>query len=509
MKQLPKILDHLMVVLASRRFFKYIVGPLVVEAGWIALTSQYPMAFDEDYHLGIIRIYAHHLNPFLNGQPAGADLYGAVARDPSYLYHYLLSFPYRLINVFTHDQTIQVIILRFVNIGLFVWALELYRRLLLKVGAPLSVVHGCLMLFVLIPVVPLLAGQINYDNLFIPSIAICLLLAIKLVDSLRRKHFNVVTLLWLASACLFASLVKYAFLPIFIAIGMFVIAEITRFWYRHKPTFGKQVAKSLAATSRRQLVIAIALLAAFIGLFSQRYFVNLAHYGTPIPDCSKVLTVEQCSHYGPWIRDYDFENNKLGDAHDNPLQYSDDWLRGMWTRLYFAVAGPTNDYQTRGPLPVPAISAIVIFSGGVVALLTGLKQLLRRYDATVVLLFLGTSGVYITTLFWDNYKAYLRTGQPVAVNGRYLLPLLPLLFVLAALAGQHWLAKYPRSASLLAVAIVVSQLWGGGALTYILRSNDSWYWPSESAKSAHHFVQQILEPVTPGYNEPDEFLPKE
>jgi hypothetical protein len=99
------------------------------------------MAFDEDFHLGIIRLYAHHLLPFWSSQPVGGDAYGAVARDPSYLYHYLMSFPYWLISQFTHDTTIQVLILRFINIGLFASGLVLFRRLLTRTFASPALLH--------------------------------------------------------------------------------------------------------------------------------------------------------------------------------------------------------------------------------------------------------------------------------------------------------------------------------------------------------------------------------
>ena len=82
----------------------------VLQAAWIALSGRYPMAFDENFHLGIIRLYAHHISPFWSGQPAGANAFGAVARDPSYLYQYLMSFPYRLVSIFTSSQTAHVLI---------------------------------------------------------------------------------------------------------------------------------------------------------------------------------------------------------------------------------------------------------------------------------------------------------------------------------------------------------------------------------------------------------------
>ncbi len=505
MKYIDIFLRRAMRILASPTFFRYIVGLLIFQAAWIALSSHYPMAFDEDFHLGIIRIYAQHLSPFLEGQPVGADTFGAVARDPSYLYHYVFSFPYRLINLCTQNLAAQVIILRFMNIGLFAVGLVLYRRLFEAVKAPTAVINGSLLLFVLIPVVPLLAAQINYDNLFIPAAAVSLLLAVGFTNRLRAGNFDVVALLWLAISCLLTSLVKYAYLPIFMAIGAYTLVQVVGFRRHNRADFWHQIKQTLARVSRLKLMGLILLTFLSLGLFSQRYVVNFAHYHTPIPSCNKVLTVGQCSAYGPWIRDYNYAINKVNEAH-NPAVFTGDWLYGMWLRLYFAVDGPATRFQTRGPLPVPGMSIIVIGIGGMVALVGGLRKLLRNYDRTAIILFLTTATVYITTLWFDNYKAYVRTGQPVAINGRYLLPFMPLVLVLGALAGRQLLIKYPRLISFVTVTILLSQLWGGGVLTYILRSNDNWYWHSSVVRNANHLVQKTLGPVTPGYDEPTEFL---
>ncbi len=56
---------RLISLLGSTQFFWAIVALFVVQALWIALSSHYPMAFDEDFHLGIIRLYAHHLSTLL------------------------------------------------------------------------------------------------------------------------------------------------------------------------------------------------------------------------------------------------------------------------------------------------------------------------------------------------------------------------------------------------------------------------------------------------------------
>ena len=96
---------HISRILASRGLFLFTLCYFVIQSVWIALSAVYPQAFDEEFHFGIIKVYSHHWSPFLTKQPVGGNPYGALARDPSYLYHYLMSFPYRFIYLFTHNQT--------------------------------------------------------------------------------------------------------------------------------------------------------------------------------------------------------------------------------------------------------------------------------------------------------------------------------------------------------------------------------------------------------------------
>src|SRR5487761_1343900 len=123
-------LQRFYTILNSRRFFWAILVFFVLEAAWVALSAAYPQAFDESFHFGIIKVYSHYWLPFLNSQPPNADAFGAVFRDPSYLYHYAMSFPYRLITLFVHGQTTQVIIMRFINIALAATGLVIFRRVL-------------------------------------------------------------------------------------------------------------------------------------------------------------------------------------------------------------------------------------------------------------------------------------------------------------------------------------------------------------------------------------------
>ena len=95
--------------LGTSRFFKILLVIFVVQAFWIALTGRFPMAFDERTHLGIIEYYANHLNPFGSYQAPELNQYGLIIHNPSYIYHYLMSFPWRIITALTDNFIAQII----------------------------------------------------------------------------------------------------------------------------------------------------------------------------------------------------------------------------------------------------------------------------------------------------------------------------------------------------------------------------------------------------------------
>ncbi|PIZ63142.1 hypothetical protein COY17_01195 [Candidatus Saccharibacteria bacterium CG_4_10_14_0_2_um_filter_52_9] len=495
-----------MKILSSSKFFKSIVVLLVLEAGWIALTGRYPMAFDEDFHFGLIKLYAHHISPFWDAHPAGGDAFGALTRDPSYLYHYLMSFPYRLISVFTDSQTVQILILRALNIALFASSLPLFRRLLLKTGASRAMVHLSLLVFVLVPIVPLLAAQINYDNLIMPLTALALLLALRLKSRVLRKSFDLPALMQLLLVCLLASLVKYAFLPVFAVIVGFMAFHCLR-TYDSWRRFGSALKVGWRKLGSWQHWLLIASVIVGTGLFIERYEVNLVRYHTPVADCAQVLSYAQCQHYAPWIRDYNLEQSKGPVINTSPLSYSyHEWFYGIWLRTFFAVDGPASNFETRGPLVVPGLGAVVLTIASGVALLFTARRLWRRYNAPALWLFSLASLCYIAALWLSEYQLFVQTGQPVAINGRYLLPVLSLGLSAVGLAVNELLQQRHRLKLAFAGFVLVCFIWGGGALTYILRSSDYWYWPNPAVKTANHTVKRVLGPITPGYDKPTQFI---
>lgn len=480
----------------SRRFFIAIMVLFGLQALWIAFSGRFPMAFDEDVHLGIIQIYAHHLSPFLAHQPAGADAFGAVARDPSYLYHYLMSFPWRLITIIFHNPVARIISLRVINIAFFGAGLVFFRQLLLKTKASRTIVNVTLLFFVLTPLVPQVAAQINYDNLLMLLVPVCLLLTWQFVDQLRHKHFNISLLSLLLGVALLTSLVKYAFLPILLAIVLYIGWHIYWAWQAHPAKFGQAVYDDHKRLTNPVKVSLLLFLLVASGLFSQRYGVNLVKYHTPTPECNQVLSITQCQSYGAWNRNYLYTQNKpYGIKLAGPIRFSFSWARKIGFNLMFALNGSASGFSVGKPLPLPRVAARTVAYTSPVMLLLFWRKL---YKNRALRLFGLITLVYVTALWLQNYADYLHVGQEVGIQGRYLFPVLLFVYLAIAMAWAELVRSQPRLKLVLAGVFLFCFVMGGGALTFILHSDKTWYWQNSRTIHANQAVQRLLGPVIPG-----------
>jgi hypothetical protein len=490
-----RLLARITAFLGSRRFWYGVLIFFVLESLWVAFSARYPMAFDEDFHLGVIRIYSQQWLPFLTEQPAGANQFGALQSDPSYLYHYLMSFPYRLMTVITDNQTAQVIVLRLLNIPLVLGALLLFKQLCLRAGASVPFAHTALALFVLIPIMPLLSGQINYDNLVLLLMAWMCLLAFDVYTALRRQHIDVQALTALALVCLGTSLVKYAFLPMVVVTVAFVLVGVWQGFYgRGWRVLRQAVIAGYRRIAKRTVIVLAVLVILLGGLFMQRYGVNMVRYHTPVPSCEVVLDTTACRAYGPWVRNHDLTKAK-GDtpAAWSPLAYTWHWVQALHYRLFFTVNGPYDSFRNYPPMPLPAATTVILAVSGVVALaLYGRRifagQPFLAYMAGLVLF-------YALVLWVEDYSQFVETGQPVAINGRYLLPvIIPAALVLGR-ALRLALAYTPRVKPAAAALVLLLFLQGGGVTSFILRSDAVWYWENSTVWHANNAAQHVLRPV--------------
>lgn len=484
-------------LLGSKKFFYITLGLFVFQALWLALSAKYPMAFDENFHFGFIQVYATQWSPFISEAPEGTGALGALTREPSYLFAYLMSFPYRAIAWLSPHVDVHIIFLRFINIAFFTGGIILFRQLLFKTGASRALTQFSLFIFTFIPAVPFLAAHINYDNLLFLLVPIILLVGLKCGEAFKEGVFPLHTLILLAGLCGITSVIKYPFLPI--AAGIAIYLALCLGWKRsNRRVFGvfKTIPEQWGKVSFIAKIGVVILIIIGGGLFIERYGGNYVNYGSLVPDCLKVLDFKHCAEYGPWIRNYYLEQNAPDYVAPNLPFFTLNWFYDMLFRLFFAI---NSEYVTRVPLVLPFVTALMVAVTGLIFVGRYAKQLYKKYPT--LLLFGIVIIVYTATLFVRGFGDYLDTGQFLAFNGRYFIPILPLILILIGLAfREHFVRKKIAEKWKIGIAAIalVFFLQGGGLFTYILRSDASWHRPDPVVVSINESTRQLLSPLILG-----------
>ncbi len=468
--------DNIKKVLGSQLFFKLVLVFFVLQAGVIAIVSGFPLAFDEGYHLGVIKLHAETLSPFLSNLPASTGQFGALATDPSYLYHYLMSFPYQFITAITQNTFVVVLFLRFINIALFVLGIVLFRKVLKFTGASSALINLVLLAFVALPLESFTAAQINYDNMIFPVTAAALLFCLQFTEKLRtEKQFDVTKLSLTLAVCLLGTQVKYVFMPIFAAIVIFLTYSISRWAYKDHRKALANIRNNTLALSHRSKFLILALLIVSTGLFAYRFGYNVTKYQALVPDCSKVLSVESCMQQGTWARNYE-----LGQTHVASTSWAQQkaFVRA-WTGItggqLLSILDGNKGGTTVQPVNQLLVGASIIVMGGFVLLALQWRKINRLDHATGLIVLV--SGAYLVALISKNYSEYMQYGMPIAIQGRYLLPVLLLLMVLLAQVYSAALKSRPAAKIAILAFVVMIGVQGGGIVTYALRTNDdSWRW---------------------------------
>jgi hypothetical protein len=489
-----------MKAIGSRLFFAGTMVLFVLQATWLAISSRFPMAFDEDFHWGLIKLHAQQWSPVFSRQPPGQARYGALVTDPSFLYHWLMSFPYRLVTALTDNQMAQVISLRLINVALFALGLWLFWLVLSKTRASATIINIAMLFFVLTPVVILLAAHVNYDNLLFPLIAGSLLLLLRFREQLlEKRRLDSRALLGLGSIMCLASLVKYPYLPIMTGITAYVLYLLWRVRGRRP---GKQRIKLWAALRKDwqrvpvwQKTTLLVLAVISVGLFTRTYGMDIARYHNPVPQCGQVLNVARCQTYGPWARNYYAAQHKMNAP--NFFYFAANWPAGMFLRLFFVINGSSGpDHYANYIAPIMAGVAAI---GGIIGL--GLfarhgRRLLSHDRVLAILLIIMIW--YIMALWGRNYHDYIQLGRMVAVNGRYFVMVILPFYLSAGLGWQQYLAsKTQRFKAVLLSATIVLFLQGGGIISFLAYSNGYWYWIDSPIvlrgnQQAHNLVKHVV-----------------
>lgn len=479
-------------ILASRKFFVFTVILLILQALWIAVSFNYPLLWDEYYHFGLIQFYAHHLSPIIVNQPESLDLYGNVARSPKYFYHYLLSFPFRGIELITSNQVAQVILLRIVNIGIFAGALIAFRKAMLLLTPSRALVHFALFIFVLFPLTPLMAAHINYDTLQFLLAGLVLYWALRFV---RAEQFEIRWLLLIVGFGSVAAIVKYTILPVLVAVGLYLVGYIV---YKHgRNTFALALV-SWQDLPRRTMILLAMLVLVSMGLAIERFGGNVVQYGRIDPVCSQVISVERCLSFSPFKQEHTLGQSQgaAAPAPSNligPLHYTYKfWLRDIYKQYFTTGTQLAYEYFTvPEPLKIPFTVMAVAGIVGLVCLLVASPTLIRRPEVQIVLL---SAFALALSLWIIDYEKYIRTGAPLAIQGRYLLPLFPMV-MLVSLIAVHKVIPWRRLKFGLGALVVLGMLWGGGLLPHIVQSQQEWYWQNRFIVNTNDAITKALDPV--------------
>ncbi|MES2876685.1 MAG: hypothetical protein V4678_04425 [Patescibacteria group bacterium] len=492
---------RLLRIFDSAWFFYVSLGLFTLGCIWIATASLYPMAFDEEFHYGLIQIYTSSWLPYGIEHTRDMAQYGAATGDPSYLFHYLMSFPYRLLSLFGTSEWVTIALLRIINVGFVVAALVVFRKVLIEAQLSLRTSNLSLVLFMTVPVLSMLAAQINYDTLLLLVVAFSSLMIVRVTNGmLHSKRIPAIPLWSLVILLLIGMSIKYAFLPIAAALGLWLVGLAVYVWKKHRHT-PLQLAASLFNDSRRighwrtTILVMLGSLSIF---FAAHYVTNIVQYGHPIPDCAVVFDEQACTAYGPWNRNRNYVNG-LPDSFQPltfPAYMAAEWVPGMTERLTFSLAGKTNDFETKQPLPLVLIPFVLFASIGA-ACLAARIFFARKTISPFIVFSLFVTGIYVAVLSFQLYSEYARTGQPVAINGRYLLLLLPL-FAACLIDSVAW-ATRRLDRRIVAATIIVSLLvlafGGAGVVTYIIQSEPHWFWPGWGQHS-HAVLSDIFTTIT-------------
>lgn len=478
----------------SPKFYFFCLGLLTLQAAVLAITMNYPGVYDERYHVGIIQYYTETRTPFITNQAEGTGILGDLIGFTSFLYHYVLSFVYSGLTTVGVGFEHSVVVLRLFNILIMIAAIESMRRWLTSVGFKRSVIHSTIFFITTFPFFVLLSSSINYESLFLLFAFLHLLYFTKLVKGTENTKNQ---LQYYFIFGLLGSITKYSFLPLFLFTGIFLLGMLI---------FHKRFKKTMVDFfTRKSSMLLSALTIVLLLVVGGKYLMNTVQFGSPAPECSVVHSKEFCRGWAPWRR------NEILDANyqDQPTSlkgvtkyYVNTWMPTM-LRNVGLVGGRDRDEGFMLATPTQVVINLFSQAWGVIVVMfvLGLLLLSRNKGKTVLILSV-ILGLYAAFLFVLNYLQYLKLGEPIAIQTRYLLMLIPLLFAVSFTA-MGYVMKKVLSVRItkqvlpiggVVIGLIMSQY--AGILGVVQNSQPGWFRDNVAIQKSLQVVKKITDKVT-------------
>jgi hypothetical protein len=491
-KKLDAVDLKLSAIFSSNKFFVAILVLFVLQAVWVAFSLNHAGFYDEQYHYAVSEIFSQQSNPFTMHQEQPWDRWGDLTRHTSYLYYYANGVVMDIVGVFTDSFMYKLTVLRLVSVVCFTLGLVVFRRVLLEVGFSRKLTHISLLFLTSIPVFPLIAGQVNYDNPMFLWGAIFLLFGVRIVKSKEPRLLDVG---WLVFAGVVASLMKSMFLPV-LAAGVIGIVIFYGWRFRKKI---RDIAKSAWINSSTwHRVAAVSLVVCGGLLFMERYGLNYVIYHSLQPGCEQVMEVSRCSSNIVWVRDQRWIEAKPEDIDTDIFKFIGDWSSGMVTNQFNLafLTGIDTDMTPhailKAPLPVVFSAYQLLILAAAILFIRYYRYVLhskeRVYTFLVTLFFM----LSLTLLGWNTLHTY---GVLAATNGRYWLPVFPILIAFGATLMAMHLRKVRYGVNIGILVLFLTLTQGGGIISTVLQAEPSWLWPKQKVQYIHEKLHNILAPV--------------
>ncbi len=406
-----------------------VLGIFAIEVMFFILNVKIGEPPDERYHIALSILQSKSLSPFLENSELTYSL-GYVSNRP-FFYHYLLGLLSHL-NILNLPVSIYF---RLINLGLSAGTLYYLYKLTREVvrSKYLSVLPVILMSQVLM--FNFLSGAVNYDNL-INLLAV--MAFYKLFRIFRGKTSEKFThFLHLAVLLLIGTLTKRTFLVIGLIIVVFLVTYLLS---QSRQVTREQILGNVRATWARlktSILFFIALISILTLANLAVYGGNLIQYGRITPKCKQVIGYENCMKNFVYEKQDELkEELESGETFIVPFEeYMKNWSWRM-IKSSFGVSSHNIFYQES-----PSRYLYFLF-GGLAGLLLivnfiriisdGVDKKLKSFLSKSAIL-LGSFISYTVVAIIFMHENYSETGSlSWVINGRYLFPVLGLLFAFIA-----------------------------------------------------------------------------
>lgn len=368
------------------------------------------MGPDEYYHYEVSVLYSKTLT--IPENTIETSVHGDITRIPM-LFYWVSG---RLINISNFLKVDSHLFLRFASYIyslttlVLVWlsSKEIIKERFLRIVPVLMLSTTMMFVFQ--------GGVITYDAL------VHLFLIFSLWELiLYIKYSNTKNLVLLLISALLACATKFTVIP-------FVVAEVIVVLYfliKSKEGIGDIV-------KRHKILFGILSLSLVLNLYT--YGINLIRYKSLTPECNQVMSHEYCTNNFLYRRSFEYKKAGelsrggkrirellLSDERMNPYDYFFDWESKISPRLYGIFSHSSILFKRNFEF---------IYSLLFLTTLVFFIRYIKKTDKIIIILSVLSIVYTFTLAFGYHYMYYLKMNSlNIAMQGRYLLPILPSLYL--------------------------------------------------------------------------------